>query len=129
MKVTKILNIVAISLIASAFLCLMLSYLTNVFFYFTLVLGFLGCGLLSYVLLDKYIRQRKVESQKQEAIIMELAEGEDGEKYVMKDSKQTKKQRAKAFHASIDKLLPFLFSATVTIILFALIISSIVALF
>ena len=67
--------------------------------------------------------------EKQDAIVMELAMGQDGEKYVMQSAKQQKKQRRQQRLKNFDRLTPFLICVVVSCGFAYLLINEIIKLF
>ena len=112
-----------------AFLCLMFSYLTPIMYYPALVLFCVAFILLTIALLKSYIKNKTITEEQQDAIIMELAMGEDGEKYVMQDPKTTKKQIKKNRSQNFDRLLPAIVTFAFSCLFLYLLISSIIKLF
>ena len=112
-----------------AFLCLMFSYLSSVMYYPAMVLFFAGFVMLSVALLRRYLKQTWMFEEKQDAIVMELAMGQDGEKYVMQSAKQQKKQRRQQRLKNFDRLTPFLICVVVSCGFAYLLINEIIKLF
>ena len=112
-----------------AFLCLMCYYLTPFMYIPALVLFCAGFIMLSVCLIKSYIKKNKLTEDQQEAIIMELAQGEDGDRYVMLDAKHDKKQKRKNRFAKFDRLLPVILSMLVAGMFIYLLIRSLVQLF
>lgn len=82
--------------------------------------------MLSVRLIQAYAKSQKEIEERQEVIVMQLAEGEDGETYVMQDKKKEKKLRRKRRSQRIDGLLPSIFSIGVAILIAYMFISSII---
>ena len=82
--------IIGISFIL-AFICLMVSYATYFMFYPSMIFFEAGFVMLSVRLIQAYAKSQKEIEERQEVIVMQLAEGEDGETYVMQDKKKEKK--------------------------------------
>jgi hypothetical protein len=112
-----------------AFISLMLSYITNFMFFGTCIFFCAGFVMLSITLIKNYISQKQSFEESQDAIIMELAQGEDGEKYVMQNEKQSKKQKRSLRLKNFDRLLPSIFSILAACLFAYLIIQSIINLF
>lgn len=117
--------IIGISFIL-AFICLMVSYATYFMFYPSMVFFEAGFVMLSVRLIQAYAKSQKEIEERQEVIVMQLAEGEDGETYVMQDKKKEKKLRRKRRSQRFDRLLPSIFSIGVAILIAYMFISSII---
>lgn len=127
-KFSKFSTIMA-SLFLVAFLCLMLSYITAFLYYPTLAFFCAGFVMLSIALLKRYLNQKNLYEENQDAIVMELAQGPDGETYVMQSPKQSKKQRNQKRRQNFDRLLPFIVSVVISCAFIYFLIASIVNLF
>ena len=114
---------------ALAFICLLFSYLTPIMYYPALVLFCVSFILLSINFIISYIKNQKIYQEKQDAIIMELAMGEDGEKYVMQDPKQAKKQNKKNRTQNFERLSPTIVALAFSCLFLYLLVSSIIKLF
>lgn len=112
-----------------AFVCLMFSYLTPFMYYPALVLFCAAFILLTVSFIKTYIKNKTISEEQQDAIIMELAMGEDGEKYVMQDSKKAKKQIKQNRRQNLDKLIPIIVSVAFSCLFIYLLITSIIKLF
>ena len=108
-----------------AFLCLMFSYLTEVMFLPAMFLFACAFGILTYILFVVSLKHQKEIDEKQEVIVMELAEGENGETYVMQDQKKEKKQRRKKRMQKFDRVIPSLLSGVVTVFMLYMFIASV----
>ena len=123
------LNFITSIIFVVAFLCLMLSYVTS-FLYVPAMLFFAaGFVMLSFIFVKGYIATQKEIEQRQEAIVMELASGEDGETYVMQDESNNKKMRRRKRSQSFERLLPSIFSVVVALFMIYMFISSFIKLF
>ena len=125
-------SLITSGIFITAFLCLMLSYINSIaviMYYPALVFFCAGFIMLSIAYLKKYLNEKWITDEQQDAIVMELAQGEDGERYVMQDPKQIKKQNRQKRRANFDKLLPFIVFATISCIFVYLLISAIIKLF
>ena len=125
----NILNFTTAIVFLVAFICVMLSYLTQYMFIPALVLFGAGFILLSVSLIISFIKRNKLAEDQQEAIIMELAQGEDGDRYVMLDEKQDKKQKRKRRFANFDRLLPIILSVGISCAFVFMLIRAIIQLF
>ena len=123
----NIFSLVTAVLFVLAFLCLMFSYLTQFMFYPAMIFFEGAFVMLSIIFVRSYISKADDINQRQEAIVMELASGEDGEKYVMQDDRQDKKARRRRRSEKFEKLLPSIFSILGCVLFLYLFISSIVA--
>ena len=112
-----------------AFVCILLSYITLFMYYPATILFAIAFIMLSVSLIKNFINQKSINEEKQDAIIMELAMGEDGEKYVMQDEKTNKKMLKQKRRQNIEKLLPSMFSIAFSCLFIYLFISSIIKLF
>lgn len=111
------------------FVCILLSYITHFMYYPATILFAIAFIMLSVSLIKNFINQKSINEEKQDAIIMELAMGEDGEKYVMQDEKTNKKMLKQKRRQNIEKLLPSMFSIAFSCLFIYLFISSIIKLF
>lgn len=109
-----------------AFICLMVSYATYFMFYPSMIFFEAGFVMLSVRLIQSYGKAQKEIEERQEVLVMELAEGEDGETYVMQDKKRDKKMRRKRRNQKFDRLLPSIFSIAASILILYMFISSII---
>lgn len=125
----KILNLITVCCFGVAFVSLMLSYLLSFMFYVTSFAFCAGFVLLSIILAKNYMAQKNMREEKQEAIVMQLAEGEDGEKYVMQTETNSKKERRRKARANFEALIPTIFSVLLGILFAYVFISSIIKLF
>ena len=112
-----------------AFVCILLSYLTQ-YMYYPAMAFFAGAFvMLSIRIMQNYIKQNHITAEKQDAIIMELAMEEDGEKYVMQNEKKQKNIAKQHRRQNIERLLPFAMSVLCAGLFIYLFVSSIVSLF
>ena len=116
--------IIGISFIL-AFICLMVSYATYFMFYPSMAFFEAGFVMLSVRLIQAYAKSQREIEERQEVIVMELAEGEDGETYVMQDKKHDKKLKKKRRRQKFDRLLPSIFSIGAAVLIAYMFISSI----
>lgn len=107
-----------------AFLCIMVSYATYFMFYPAMVFFEAGFVMLSIKLIKDYSAKKENMEQKEDAIVMELASGEDGEAYVMQQDKKKKRRKS---NANFDSILPVIFSIMAAVLFVYLLISSIIA--
>ena len=107
-----------------AFLCIMVSYATYFMFYPAMVFFEVGFVMLSIKLIKDYSAKKENMEQKEDAIVMELASGEDGEAYVMQQDKKKKRRKS---NANFDSILPVIFSIMAAVLFVYLLISSIIA--
>lgn len=107
-----------------AFLCVMLSYATFFMFYPAIVFFEAGFVMLSIRFIKNYNDNKDSVEQKEDIIIMELASGENGEEYVMKQEKSNKKHKRR--NGSFDKLLPVLFSIFASVLFVYLFVSTLI---
>ena len=82
--------------------------------------------MLSVRLVQVYIKSQNEIEERQEVIAMELADGEDGETYVMQDKKKEKKLRRKKRHQKFDRLLPSIFSIIISVLIAYMFVSSLI---
>lgn len=120
--------ITAISFVL-AFLCLMFSYATHIMFFPSMIFFEVGFVMLSIILIKNYIAKQKEVNQMQDAIVMELASGENGETYVMQDEKKDKKSKRKKRSQKFDRLLPSIFTILAAGLILYMVISSFIRLF
>ena len=112
-----------------AFVCILMSYLTPFMYYPAMVLFALAFVLVSIKLIQNYVKQNKANEEKQDAIIMELAMGEDGEKYVMQDEKKQKKLVKQKRKQNFERLLPPIVTIAFSCLFLYLFVSSLISLF
>lgn len=112
-----------------AFVCILLSYITQAMYYPAMFLFAGAFIMLSIGMIKSYIKNNNISQEKQDAIIMELAMGEDGEKYVVQDIKKQKKLVKQQRKQSFERLLPPIISLLFAVLFCYLFISSIIALF
>ena len=89
-----------------AFLCLMFSYASQYMYLPSMLFFGIGFGMLTYTMVLIYLKNQREIEEKQDVIVMELAENSNGEAYVMQDEKNDKKLRRKKRAQRIDRLLP-----------------------
>lgn len=122
----NIYNLITSCLFLVAFLSLMLSYLARFMFFVASASFCAGFVMLSIKLVKNYVSQKQTREEIQEAIVMELAEGENGDQYVMQNNN---KQKRKKFWGKIDALLPSIFCILASCLFAYAFISGIVKLF
>lgn len=125
----NIFNFVTAIVFLLAFLSLMFSYLTSFMYYPAIIFFLAGFVMLSIRFVKNYIKQKKLLDEQQDAIVMELASGQNGETYVMSDPKADKKQAKRRSRRNFEMLLPSIFTILISLIFVYLLISSIIAQF
>ena len=119
----NIYNFVTAIMFVLAFLCIMISYATSFMFYPAMILFEAGFVMLSIKLIKDYSFKKENMEQKEDVIIMELASGENGESYVMKEDKKKKKGNR---NFNFEKLLPAILSISAAVLFMYLLISTII---
>lgn len=120
----NIFNFVTAIMFVLAFVCVMVSYATYFMFYPAMLFFEAGFVMLSIRLIKSYGEKKENMEQKEEVIVMELASGEDGEAYVMKQDKANKKRRKS--NGSFDRLLPIIFTILASVLFMYLLVSTII---
>ena len=108
-----------------AFLCLMISYATEIMFYPALLFFEAGFVMLSVIAIRDYLSKTDDLDQQRETIVMELASGENGETYVMKEEKNDRKARRKTRSQKFEKLLPSILCVSAAVLFLYLLINTI----
>ena len=112
-----------------AFLCLMTSYATYYMYFPTMVFFEAGFVMLSYILIKNGAKKQAEQDERQEVIVMQLAEGDDGETYVMQSDKTNKKAKRKKLSQKLEMFMPAVFTIAVSALIMYMLVSSIVKLF
>ena len=124
----SVFNFVTAIMFVLAFLCLMVSYATQYMYIPTMVFFEAGFVMLSYILIKSGLKKQQEQDERQEVIVMQLAEGEDGESYVMQSSKQDKKIKRKKRSQFWERFTPAGFSILAAGLILYMIINTIVKL-
>ena len=122
-------NFVTAIMFVLAFLCLMVSYATQYMYIPTMVFFEAGFVMLSYILIKSGLKKQQEQDERQEVIVMQLAEGEDGESYVMQSSKQDKKIKRKRRSQLLERYMPAIFAILAAGLIMYMLVSSIIKLF
>ena len=125
----SVFNLIICVAFVLAFVFILLSYLTPFMYIPATVMFCVAFVMLSIRLIQNYIKQTGITQEKEDAIIMELAMGEDGEKYVMQDAKKQKKLAKQQRRQNFDRLLPSIVSVAFSCLFVYLLVSSIINLF
>ena len=125
----NIFNFITAIMFLLAFFCLMLSYATHFMYYPTMVFFEAGFVMLSYILIKNGIKKQAEQDERQEVIVMQLAEGEDGETYVMQSDKTNKKAKRKRRSQLLERYMPAVFTILAAGLIMYMLVSSIVKLF
>ena len=120
----NVLNLSTAVVFLLAFVSLMASYATQVMYYVAICFFIVGFSLLAVVLMKLYLKKNSEEDNPNDAIIMHLSGGADGETYVMADESQNKAEKKKKRAQKFDKLLPFLFCVLIDALFIFLFIKS-----
>ena len=112
-----------------AFVSIMLSYITQYMYYPAMVLFAAAFVMLSVRLIQNYIKQSHITEEKQDAIIMELAMEDGGEKYVMQDAKKQRKIAKQHRRQNFERLIPSIVSVAFACVFIYLLVMAIIGLF
>jgi len=125
----NVFNFVNAIVFVVAFICLMTSYATHFMYYPTLLLFEAGFVMLSYTLFKSGIAKQAEQDERQEVIVMQLADGEDGETYVMQSDKLNKKAKRRKWSQNIERFMPAIFTIIISVLIMAMLIGSVIKLF
>lgn len=112
-----------------AFVCILMYYVTPIMYYPAMALFFAAFVMLSIILFKRYMSQTHITQEKQDAIIMELAQGPDGEKYVVQDPKKQKKIVKQYKREKFENMLPALLCVAFACLFLYMFVASIIKLF
>ena len=122
----NIFNFITAIMFVLAFLSIMISYATVYMYYPAIIFFETGFVMLTIRLMKNYLTKKDDLEQKEEVIVMELASGENGDEYVMRQDELNKKGKRKKRSVQFDRLMPVIFSMLASILFMYLLISTIV---